>query len=171
MPLFALLLLLLVLPAAADELSVNFGGGPQPDADQSNWGGGADWEFWRTSRSPRQQLSLGASISQLATDGSGNQQLTAIGFYPQLTLLAPPRDGWQPYFFVRALGPHWLSERSLGERQQGEHFAFQAQVGVGLVAPEDWFIALSYKHFSNAKLFEPNDGIDLPLVLTLGQRW
>ena len=45
MPLLALLLLLLVLPAAADELSVNLGGGPQPGADQSNWGGGADWEF------------------------------------------------------------------------------------------------------------------------------
>ena len=41
MPLLALLLFLLVLPAAATELSVNLGGGPQPGADQSNWGGGA----------------------------------------------------------------------------------------------------------------------------------
>ena len=49
---------------------------------------------------------------------------------------------------------------------------FQAQVGVGLIAPADtWFIAASYKHFSNADLFAPNDGIDLPFVLTLGQRW
>jgi hypothetical protein len=172
-PAILLILLLSSFSALADELSVNGGFGHQADTRQDNWGGGLDWEFWRHARSERQFLSLGASYTHLRTDAASNTELRAFSVYPQLTLLATELQWpWQPYFFVRALGPTFIDGKKLGEREQAEHFVFQAQVGAGLIAPDDdWFVAVSYKHFSNANLFSPNDGIDLPLVMTLGLRW
>ncbi len=38
-------------------------------------------------------------------------------------------------------------------------------IGTGLARTG---IALSWKHFSNADLFDDNDGIDLPVVLNVG---
>jgi hypothetical protein len=168
-----LLLLLLPFSAQADELSLNAGFGRQADTGQDNWGGGLDWEFWRHARSQRQFFSIGAGYTRLRTDAASNTELQAFSLYPQLTLFATNKARqWQPYFFVRALGPTFIDGKRLGEREQAEHFVFQAQVGVGLIAPDnDWFVAFSYKHFSNADLFSPNDGIDIPFVLTLGQRW
>jgi len=76
---------------------------------------------------------------------------------------------------VRALGPTYISEKQLGVREQGKHFCFLAQAGVGLHVPvskEDYFtIALSNRHFSNAGFFDPNDGIDLPFVLNIGMTY
>ncbi|MES2605823.1 MAG: acyloxyacyl hydrolase [Pseudomonadota bacterium] len=156
----------------ADELSVNAGFGGQAGAGQDNWGGGLDWEFWRHARSERQFLSIGAGYTHIRTDAATNKKLSAFSLYPQLTLLANKRNAWQPYFFVRALGPTFLSSEKLGEREQGERFAFQAQVGGGLIAPsEDWFVALSYKHFSNAELFSPNDSMEIQFLVTVGKRW
>jgi hypothetical protein len=167
-----LLFLLLPVSAVAGELSLNAGGGHQAGTRQDNWGGGLDWEFWRHARSERQFLSLGVGYTHLRTDAATNTELRAFSVYPQLTLLAAQRARWQPYFFVRALGPTFIDGKQLGEREQAEHLVFQAQVGAGLIAPDDdWFIAASYKHFSNANLFSPNDGIDLRFVLTLGRRW
>jgi hypothetical protein len=169
----SLILILLPFTALADELSVNGGFGHQPHTRQDNWSGGIDWEFWRHARSERQFLSLGAGYTHLRTDAASNTRIRAFSIYPQLTLIAPEIQWpWQPYFFVRALGPTFIDGKKLGEREQAEHFVFQAQVGVGLIAPDkSWFVAASYKHFSNAELFSPNDGIDLPFVMTLGVRW
>jgi hypothetical protein len=171
------LLIIFSLKVTASEtklLSVNVGYGPQPSAEvsQRNYTVGLDYEFYRYKRSEKQWLSLGVGYSYLGTDYEHNRSLHAVSLYPQLTLLAEPYGEWQPWFFVRALAPTYLSEKSLGTRTQAKHFAFQAQVGVGLNhQPSNWMFALSYKHFSNANLYKPNDGIDIPLVLNLGKRF
>jgi hypothetical protein len=167
-----LALLLLSFASRADELSVNAGFGPQAHASQDNRGGGLDWEFWRKARSSRQFFSIGAGYTRLKTDAVANTTINAFSLYPQLTLLTAKRGEWQPYFYVRALGPTVIDHTEFGERKQGEHFLFQAGVGAGLLAPgEDWFVAIGYKHFSNAKLFSPNDSMELPLQFTIGRRW
>ncbi|UPW19356.1 acyloxyacyl hydrolase [Agarivorans sp. TSD2052] len=155
-------------------LILNLGYGPQPSAEvsQRNHTVGFDYEFYRYQRSERQRLSLGVSYTYLATDHQDNSSLHAISIYPQLTLLAKKHLQWQPWFFVRALGPTYLSEKTLGTRHQAKHFAFQAQVGLGVDhLDSNWMFALSYKHFSNANLYQPNDGFDVPLVINVGKRF
>ncbi|WP_411992560.1 acyloxyacyl hydrolase [Agarivorans sp. DSG3-1] len=175
--LHAVLLLLSFSVTAANQtnlLSVNVGYGPQPSADvnQRNYTVGLDYEFYRYKRSAKQWLSLGVGYSYVGTDYEHNRSLHAVSVYPQLTLLAEPYGEFQPWFFVRALAPTYLSEKSLGTRNQAKHFAFQAQVGAGVNhLPTNWMFALSYKHFSNANLYQPNDGIDIPLVINLGKRF
>ena len=177
---FAISLLIVVCSAArADEVLVNFGGGPQPHSNQRNTTFGIDYSFHRFERSPRQHIEVGVSYTRLSTNAPVNGSLYALSVYPQLTfwptktaLAARHAPAWaQPFFFVRALGPSYISENALGTRQQAKHFAFQAQIGVGALIKNRTLLMLSWKHFSNANLFSDNDGIDLPLVLHVGVRF
>lgn len=162
---------------------LTLGAGPQPGASQTNRSVGIDLNLWQFERSPRQSLSLGVSYTYLDTNQGPNEHLHAFSIYPQLTL-TPHETGWarswlpasvEPFFFVRALGPSYISENSLGERDQAHHFAFQAQVGAGFTFlaanGQRRHVSLSWKHFSNAYLYSDNDGIDIPVVLSFGTQF
>lgn len=165
--------------AHSDELLVNFGGGPQRHSAQSNETAGVDYAFYRFARSPRQQIEVGVSYTYLSTNTPVDDSVYAISVYPQLTywprntaLIARHSPTWaRPFFFVRALGPSYISANRLGSRKQARHFAFQAQIGVGAILNDKTLVMLSWKHFSNANLFADNDGVDLPFVLSLGVRF
>jgi hypothetical protein len=166
-------------PANADDVIVNIGGGSQPGSDQRNETWGVDYSFYQFKRSDRQHIEVGVSYTSLRTNGAGNGSLYALSVYPQITLypgktskIAAHSPAWaEPFFFVRALGPSYISENSLGSRQQAEHFAFQAQVGVGAIIKTRAIVTVSWKHFSNANLFEENDGFDVPFVISGGVRF
>ncbi|MFV8782811.1 acyloxyacyl hydrolase [Microbulbifer sp. SA54] len=164
--------LLFCQQAAADELLFNAGGGPQPHSDQSNRTYGVDYSFKKFEKSYRQHIHLGVSYTRVETDADNNRGFHAVSLYPQLNLY-PRKQGWgQPYFFVRALGPSYISSNQLGDRHQDNHFAFQAQVGyaarINWQSREDLVVMVSWKHFSNANLFSDNDGIDMPFVVNVG---
>jgi hypothetical protein len=161
-------------PARADDLiwQVNHGEGGQSGSSQDNSMSGVDVIFFQHARSERQEFVIGAGYTDIQSDTAIDDHVRAVSLFPQLNLYGRERESVRPMFFVRALGPTWLSGRQLGSREQGSQFAFQAQVGAGLwFGPrKDWFAALSYKHFSNAGLFSPNDSFDVPVALTLGYR-
>lgn len=159
--------------ADANQFIVNGGGGEQPNANQSNRSYGADLVLWRKSRSHRQELFIGVGYTYLGTDTLDHDTVRVWTVFPQLNLYAPERNGVLPYFFVRALSPSYLSSTQYGEREQAKQFAFQAQIGAGLQfgANKQWLVSLSYKHFSNANLFQPNDGFDIPVLLNIGVQW
>lgn len=166
--------------AAADEILFSLGGGPQPGSSQTNWSASLDYSFYRFERSARQHILVGTSYTYLGTNAASNDNMYAISIYPQISLY-PVEGSWaysitpswaEPYFFIRALGPSYISSSRLGDRQQAHNFAFQAQIGLGAVvrtrSGTELIMALSWKHFSNADLFDDNDGIDLPVVLNIG---
>lgn len=183
------LILLCAVPATtfADELIFNVGGGPQIGSDVSGGGSrqtnhtiGVDYNFYRHERSSRSSFVIGASYTYLGTNTDSNDSIHALSVYPQLSMY-PSAGSWvhklipgngEPFFYVRALGPTYISSNQLGNRRQAKHFAFQAQLGVGatyrLGSDQQASFAIAWKHFSNANLFDDNDGIDLPIVLTFG---
>ncbi|WP_171019009.1 acyloxyacyl hydrolase [Microbulbifer harenosus] len=158
--------------AAANELLISAGGGPQPDSPQTNRTYGIDYSFKKFEKSHRQHIHLGVSYTRVETDTQENNSFHAVSIYPQLNLY-PRKQSWgQPYFFVRALGPSYISSNQLGDRHQDNHFAFQAQVGyaarINWQSSEDLVVMVSWKHFSNANLFSDNEGIDMPFVINVG---
>ena len=174
---------LLCNSAVAEELLFSFGGGPQPGSSQNNWSVSLDYSFYRFERSARQHILIGASYTYIGSDSSTDDDMYAISIYPQISLY-PEKGSWaysiapdwaEPFFYVRALGPSYISSNKLGDRQQANNFSFQAQIGVGAMIKTrnntEAIIALSWKHFSNANLFDDNDGIDLPVVLNFGIRF
>jgi opacity protein-like surface antigen len=182
-----LLLAITIAPANAAELTLNFGGGPQLGSDstgsnnsQINYTAGVDSGFYRHDRSDKSSFIVGVSYTYMSANSVDFDRIQAISIYPQLSLFAGP-DSWissllpgrgRPFFYVRALGPSYISANRLGERQQANNFAFQAQIGAGarfdLRDGRTANVSVSWKHFSNANLFSPNDGIDLPIVLNFG---
>ncbi|WP_323846026.1 acyloxyacyl hydrolase [Microbulbifer magnicolonia] len=170
--LIAAMTLLAFQSATANELLLSAGGGPQPDSSQSNRTYGIDYSFKRFEKSYRQHIHLGVSYTRVETDAAEYESFHALSIYPQLNLY-PRKQSWgQPYFFVRALGPSYISSNQLGDRHQDNHFAFQAQVGyaarINWQGKEDLVLMVSWKHFSNANLFSDNDGIDMPFVVNVG---
>jgi len=178
-----LALLVCCISASADDLLLNFGGGPQPGSDQTNSTAGIDFVFFSHERSKRSSFDIGVSYTYMSTNTAQNDSIIAYSVFPQLSMYPSP-DSWfrtllpsttEPYFFVRALGPSYISDNRLGDRQQDKNFAFQAQIGLGAIIPlkngNEAIVTFSWKHFSNANLFDDNDGIDFPFVLTLGLRF
>lgn len=170
------LMVLLPVPVKAGERKSEFlmswGTGPQSHSPQNNSQVALDYNFYGFERSQRSGISFGLGYTYLWTDADTDKKVEAYSFYPQLTLrpvTAALRGG---YFFVRALGPSYISHNRLGERQQANHFAFQAQVGAGYRMQLDYNRALlfqvSWKHFSNADLFKVNNSINIPFVFSLG---
>jgi hypothetical protein len=169
--------------AAADELLLTLGQGAQPGADQRNETVGVDYSFHRFERSARQHIDVGVSYTRLTTNVADNRSLYALSIYPQITLypsktsrVAARSPSWaEPFFFVRALAPTYISDSTLGSRRQADSLSFQAQVGVGVLlkpgAARRTVVAVSWKHFSNADLYTDNDGIDVPLVISVGMKF
>ncbi|MEW5248586.1 acyloxyacyl hydrolase [Microbulbifer sp. 2201CG32-9] len=167
-----LTLLLTIESVFADELLLSVGGGAQPNSGQSNKTYGIDYSFGKFEKSYRQHIHFGVSYTKVEANTINHNSIYAVSIYPQLNLY-PRQYSWgQPYFFVRALGPSYISGNQLGDRHQDNHFSFQAQVGYGVRlnwrSKEDMILMVSWKHFSNANLFTDNDGIDMPLVVNFG---
>ena len=169
--------------AVAEELLFSVGGGPQPGSSQNNWSASIDYNFLLYERSPRQHFLIGASYTYIWSDSASNDSMYALSIYPQVSFY-PTEGSWaytisptwaEPFFYFRALGPTYLSSNTLGDRQQSNNFAFQAQIGVGAKIKSsndtETIVALSWKHFSNGNLFDNNDGIDFPIVLNVGIRF
>ncbi|GLS83180.1 hypothetical protein GCM10007894_11570 [Paraferrimonas haliotis] len=152
---------------------MSYGNSPQPGGAQDNQMIAADLLIQEWQRSDVQRLSWGASITHLKTNAiEGNSNITALSLFPELKLLQP--IGKQLYYFqVRALGPTWLSEKQLGDRYQASQFALLAQVGAGMYfGPErNSSIGFFYRHFSNANIDQPNDGLDVLFNLSFGHRF
>lgn len=155
-----------------NELFVSLGSGRQPNAEQKNRLVSLDYNFIRLNRSPRSGLSLGISYTQLRTNFNSNRRVEVLSLYPQLTLRPVSKFLKDKYFFVRALGPSYISDNKLGERRQSRNFSFLAQVGVGMtrqvMGEKEIMVQISWRHFSNANLFEENEAFDVPFVFSLG---
>jgi hypothetical protein len=177
------LLLLSASSAQSHDFMVSAGKGAQAGADQSNKLTSIDFSFFTLERSDRQHFQVGVSYTRLRTDAAINGDLYAISVYPQLTLypsstsrIAAHTPRWgKLYVLLRALGPSYISENSLGMRMQDNHFSFQAQIGAGLLFDindeVEGNVSVSWRHFSNANLFNDNDGIDVPFVIAVGVRF
>ncbi len=167
--------LVAIQPISANELAFSVGAGNQPGADQRNKQISLDYIFADWIRSSRTTLSLGVGYSQLKSDSDTNAHLKIFSIFPQLTLTPASENLGNYYFFVRALGPSYISENTFGEQKQGNHFTFQAQVGVGfkkdISTNESILLQISWKHFSNANLFSENDRIDVPFVVSIGYKF
>lgn len=161
--------------AQASEWMLSLGGGPQLHTDkQTNRAVALDAHLFSHDYSALQTWHVGVSAARLqaSTPDADNNALWAISLYPQLNLPLPWADAHNAFFYVRTLAPTWISEKQLGERKQAYHFVFQSQVGVGFRFGEQnqWSANLGYRHYSNAGLGEPNEGMDATLLLTLGRR-
>jgi hypothetical protein len=73
------------------------------------------------------------------------------------------------YFNISAGGLTLLSKDNYKGRFLGSHFTFQDYIGLGMKIGHEKAIeiAFNFYHYSNASLFPPNPGFDVPGVLSI----
>lgn len=93
--------------------------------------------------------------------------ITILALAPVFRLQSNSSDGMKPYAEA-SVGASWMNHDTLGHRDLGAKFAFQDLLGFGLVFGKHQQFDLSYHflHYSNAKLFPPNEGIDVKYLVS-----
>lgn len=171
------LILLLVFhgwaePALAEkgELMVGFGYGGQIHAPpQNNAVIDLLYDFCSYNRG-NWQLSGGVGISWLWDDFDHDEVLVG-SVYPSLRYYLGETERFKYYAFITT-GFSYMTEPGLGQQVLGGNFAFNDSVGVGTYVGRErlWSVAFCWRHLSNAGLYTPNEGIDIPFCLLVGRR-
>ncbi len=117
------------------------------------------------------RLSLGAGVSWLWNDFD-DQEVYIGSLFPTLRYFFGESEQFKPYAFVTT-GFSYINEPGLGHQLLGGYFAFNDFFGVGtyMGAERTWSMNLCWRHISNAGIFKPNQGIDIPLCVLVGRRF
>jgi lipid A 3-O-deacylase len=90
------------------------------------------------------------------------EDLIAVGITPVLRYQRHDERGW---YAELGIGLHLLSDDyNNNGRELSTHFQFGDHIGVGYVFSRGMEIGLSYQHFSNGSIKQPNDGVNFVIV-------
>ncbi|QBG48844.1 acyloxyacyl hydrolase [Verrucomicrobia bacterium S94] len=118
----------------------------------------------------RVEFDLGAGVTWLGSN-EHKDAVYAFSIIPALRLYFWNTASFRTYVMAAA-GPTYLTESYLGNMELGGYFAFNDFVGVGVRFGEEekWNATLGWRHISNAGLFRPNRGFDVPVYFLLGKK-
>lgn len=157
--------------ARGDELLIGTGYGKQsgnPLVSQNNAVIDVIYDFYGT-RWKEWGLSLGAGASWLWND-QDKHEVFITSLVPTLRWYFQESDSLRPYLFA-STGFAYMTEPRLGGQVLGGYFAFNDFFGLGTYCGHElkWNVSVCWRHISNAGLFDPNDGIDIPLCVMVGR--
>jgi hypothetical protein len=106
---------------------------------------------------------------------NGSQPYSSLSIYsiaPYVRIYFWKTSCLSPYF-EGSVGFSYLTKTRIEDRNQGIHFSFQDQIGLGVAygAEQRFYTTLSVLHYSNASLSNHNQGMTLPLILNMGYRF
>lgn len=114
-------------------------------------------------------LDWGTSISFWQTEINKDRFFT-ISVFPVLRFWFL-RTKFNDYYFVYSIvGPSYISNKFLDDRNTGENITYQDFMGFGSFFGKQRKLNAEIKilHYSNGNIFAINPGIDIPLMLNLG---
>ncbi|MEX0333368.1 acyloxyacyl hydrolase [Vibrio tubiashii] len=159
------------------QLNIGIGHGPQAgkyvDAQKnSNLDINYTFQSKRFESNPNVEFRMGVGYSYLTTNIEQNSKLHVVTVLPSIRYNFEPNENFQTYIGVAA-GPSLMSGNQLGYQEQGSHFLFNDYITIGayLGKNKDWEVSWSWRHLSNADMFLPNPGIDVPFSFSLGKRF
>jgi hypothetical protein len=118
----------------------------------------------------RSTLLLGLGYSYLWTDADINTDNHVVSLMPAYRYHFPKYKNIQ-FFIHLAAGPSVMSSKNLGYQEQGSTFIFNDYFGFGarFGKNDEWELSYTWRHLSNANLFKPNPGFDVPFYFSLGR--
>jgi hypothetical protein len=117
------------------------------------------------------RFSIGAGFSWLWSDFD-SQDVYLFCIVPRARYHLIKNGGFRPFVFA-TVAPSYLSETTLGDQHLGGHFTFNNSFGIGVRMGDEkaWSLSWCWRHISNAGLFKPNNGIDVPNCITLSREF
>ena len=118
----------------------------------------------------RSTLLVGVGYSYLWTDEEINTDNHVFSLLPAYRYTFSEFKGIQ-WFIHLASGPSIMSSKNLGQQEQGSKFIFNNYIGFGarFGKNDEWELSYTWRHLSNANLFKPNNGYDVPFYFSLGR--
>lgn len=167
-----LAVLQLCLAAGADGIYLGVGAGPQGGTieDPAQYNAVVDIGYMFYSKEwNRLGFDVGAGLTWLGSN-EDDDAVYAFSLVPGLRFYFWNAESFRAYLMAAA-GPTYLTESYLGSMELGGYFAFNDLVGIGARFGEEgqWTATLGWRHISNAGLFRPNRGFDVPCYLLLGR--
>lgn len=102
------------------------------------------------------------SAKRYGATRSDQEDLIDVGITPVLRYQRHDGRGW---YAELGIGVHWLSDDyNNNGRELSTHFQFGDHLGAGYVFSQGLEIGLSYQHFSNGSIKQPNDGVNFAIV-------
>ncbi|HEX4511086.1 MAG TPA: acyloxyacyl hydrolase [Burkholderiaceae bacterium] len=88
-----------------------------------------------------------------------------VAYVPMLHWRLPVADHTR-IDFEFGIGPMYMNQHDIGNRQKGSDFQFSDQFGVGLGSSDGkWRIGFAFRHVSNLDIKDPNDAVDFKGVV------
>jgi hypothetical protein len=118
----------------------------------------------------RSSLLLGAGYSYLWTNEDVNRDNNVMSLIPAYRYYFDISEKIKMFIHLAA-GPSIMSSHNLGHQEQGSKFIFNDYFGFGMRFGQtnEWELSLVWRHLSNAGIYEPNDGFDVPITVMLGR--
>lgn len=98
------------------------------------------------------------------------EKFITLSVYPVLGFTFLRSRPLDLYFLYTLAGPAFISEKIIDDKELGEKFTFQDNMGLGLFAGKqrNFNMELKIGHYSNGDIFPGNEGVKIPLSLGLG---
>ena len=158
-----------------NQVNVGLGHGPQVGSNveyQQNSVVDINYTFYHVffGKTDRWEFRAGAGYSYLWTNIEENSDLHVVSAPLTIRWYFKETTYFKPYLNATA-GPSLMSSRYLGLQEQGSRFIFNDYFGVGTYVGKEkvWELSWSWRHLSNALLFPPNPGFDVPFTFSVGR--
>ena len=156
---------------------INVGGGYGPQS-LDDWDGqhngvvDLSYTFYESGKRGAWQFLCGAGYSYVFTDVNHNEDVHMFSVLPAVRYNLKKRGIFSPFLEI-TIGPSYMSDKQLGDREQGSHFIFNDffTVGTRWGEEQEWEFSYSWRHISNGNLSKPNPGWDVPFTLHVGRRF
>lgn len=106
------------------------------------------------------------------TNTDYHHSLNSYAISPMLRFYFANKTFFSPFLNL-GIGLAYLTRTRLDDRNLGEHFAFQDQLGLGVSLGKKQQVSLIFSalHYSNGSLCRINAGITVPLMASLEIAW
>lgn len=159
------------------EISVGFGWGQEIGANYENNAMVLNGTFYKFNKIDNTLFAtLDGTLAQLmsATPTHNTVVTAAISLGFRAYFQNPDFHKIRPYLGI-SFGPAYLSQTQLGTQRQGAHYDFQSTLGGGIEfaasQTQNLDVSLHLIHYCNAGLARPNEGFDIPFLLSIGYQF
>lgn len=159
------------------EVSLGYGWGKEISEDYQNRAFVLSGKFYKFPKIDNTLIAtIDGSVSRLHADTDQHQNLTtgAVALGLRAYFADPDVHQVRPYLGVSS-GPAYISDQWFGNREQGANFDIQTTLEGGvefqLKHNRSIDVNLHMVHYCNAGLASPNQGFDVPYVLSIGYQF
>ncbi|MGC6404473.1 MAG: acyloxyacyl hydrolase [Candidatus Comchoanobacterales bacterium] len=152
---FTCLLLCSIKADEFNEWSLGIGHGQQKTGQDNSmvW---SQWVFNRKVMNDVFDWYAGTSFAALYTDFATNQHTETFSLVGGVTAHLS-----KSLSIDVSVGPSFLTQRVLGDREQGTHFSFQNIIKLNYQIADATYIGLGFIHYSNGSIASPNQSFDV----------